>query len=58
MPIIELYYGVYFNMNKTNHHNQNELTSPTKQLEDVQSELSLRPDSFDNFIGLSSSKQI
>ena len=51
MPIIELYYGVYFNMNKTNHHNQNELTSPTKQLEDVQSELSLRPDSFDNFIG-------
>ena len=38
-------------MNKANHHNQNELTSPVQQSEDVQSELSLRPDSFDNFIG-------
>ena len=38
-------------MNKANHHNQNELTSPAQQSEDVQSELSLRPDSFDNFIG-------
>ncbi len=38
-------------MNKANHHNQNDLTSPAKQLEDVQSDLSLRPDNFDNFIG-------
>ena len=37
-------------MDKANHHNQNELTSPAKQLEDVQSDLSLRPDNFDNFI--------
>ena len=40
-------------MNKANHHNQNDLTSPAKQLEDVQSDLSLRPDNFDNFIGQS-----
>ena len=32
---------------------QNDLTSPQKQLEDVQSDLSLRPDSFTNFIGQS-----
>tara|TARA_B100000700_G_scaffold147588_1_gene164463 strand:- start:2734 stop:3759 length:1026 start_codon:yes stop_codon:yes gene_type:complete len=40
-------------MNKANHHNQNELTSPDKQLEDMQSDFSLRPDNFDNFIGQS-----
>ena len=38
-------------MNKTNHHIQNELTSPKKHVEDVQADFSLRPDSFDNFIG-------
>ncbi len=51
MFILELYYGVYFNMNKDNHNIQSELTSPKKQLEDVKSESSLRPDSFDNFVG-------
>ena len=51
MPIIELYYGVYFNMNKDNHNIQNELTSPKKQLEDVKADFSLRPDSFDSFVG-------
>ena len=53
MPILDLYYEVYFSMNKANHHNQNELTSPDKQLEDMQSDFSLRPDNFDNFIGQS-----
>jgi holliday junction DNA helicase RuvB len=38
-------------MNKDNHNIQSELTSPKKQLEDVKSESSLRPDSFDNFVG-------
>jgi len=38
-------------MNKANHNIQNDLTSPTKQVEDIQSDISLRPDSFDNFIG-------
>ena len=38
-------------MNKDNQNTQNEITSPAKQLEDVQAELSLRPDSFDNFVG-------
>lgn len=38
-------------MNKDNQNTQNEITSPGKQLEDVQAELSLRPDSFDNFVG-------
>ena len=38
-------------MNKDNHNNQNELTSPKKQLEDVQADFSLRPDNFDSFIG-------
>ena len=38
-------------MNKDNQNTQNEITSPDKQLEDVQAELSLRPDSFDNFVG-------
>ena len=51
MPIIELYYRVYFNMNKDNHNIQNELTSPKKQLEDVKADFSLRPDSFDSFVG-------
>ena len=53
MSILDLYYEVYFSMNKANHHNQNELTSPDKQLEDMQSDFSLRPDNFDNFIGQS-----
>ncbi len=38
-------------MNNANHNIQNDLTSPKKQDEDIQSDLSLRPDSFDNFIG-------
>ena len=38
-------------MNKANHHNQNNITSPEKLSEDVRSEASLRPESFDNFIG-------
>ena len=38
-------------MNKDNHNTQNELTSPKKQLEDVQADFSLRPDSFDSFVG-------
>ncbi len=53
VSILELYYGVYFDMNTDNHNIQNDLTSPQKQLEDVQSDLSLRPDSFTNFIGQS-----
>ena len=38
-------------MDKANHHNQNNITSPEKLSEDVNSEVSLRPESFDNFIG-------
>ena len=38
-------------MDKANHHNQNNITSPEKLSEDVRSEASLRPESFDNFIG-------
>jgi Holliday junction DNA helicase RuvB len=38
-------------MNKDNHNIQNELTSPKKQLEDVKADFSLRPDSFDSFVG-------
>ena len=38
-------------MNNANHNIQNDLTSPKKQVEDMQSDISLRPDSFDNFIG-------
>jgi Holliday junction DNA helicase RuvB len=38
-------------MNKDNHNSQNELTSPQKQLEDVKADFSLRPDSFDSFVG-------
>ncbi len=38
-------------MDKANHHSQNNITSPAKLSEDVQSEQSLRPESFDNFIG-------
>jgi len=51
MSILELYYGVYCAMDKDNHNTQNELTSPKKQLEDVQADFSLRPDSFDSFVG-------
>ena len=40
-------------MNKDNQNIQNEITSPEQQLEDVQAEFSLRPDSFDNFVGQS-----
>ena len=38
-------------MNNDNHNIQNELTSPKKQVEDMQSDISLRPDSFDSFVG-------
>ena len=38
-------------MNNANDNIQNDLTSPIKQVEDIQSDISLRPDSFDNFIG-------
>ena len=38
-------------MDKANHHNQNNITSPEKLSEDASSEVSLRPESFDNFIG-------
>ena len=38
-------------MNNDNHNIQSELTSPQKQAEDIQSDVSLRPDSFDSFVG-------
>jgi len=38
-------------MDKANHHSQHNITSPVKLSEDVKSEQSLRPESFDNFIG-------
>ena len=38
-------------MNNDNHNIQSELTSPQQQVEDIQSDVSLRPDSFDSFVG-------
>ena len=40
-------------MNKDTHHNQNEITSAKKLSEDVKSDISLRPDSFNSFVGQS-----
>ena len=42
----------YFYMDNTNHDSQNNnITSPNKLSEDIKSEVSLRPDNFDSFIG-------
>ena len=38
-------------MDNTNHHNENKIISPNKLLEDINSEKSLRPTSFNDFIG-------
>ena len=38
-------------MDKTNHQNENKIISPNQQLEDINSEKSLRPTSFSEFIG-------
>ena len=38
-------------MDKTNHQNENKIISPNQQLEDVNSDKSLRPTSFSDFIG-------
>ena len=38
-------------MDKTNHQNENNITSPNQLLEDINSDKSLRPLSFNDFIG-------
>ena len=38
-------------MDKATHNSQNSITSPIKLSEDAKSEQSLRPESFDHFIG-------
>ena len=38
-------------MDKTNHQNENKIISPDQQLEDINSDKSLRPSSFSDFIG-------
>ena len=38
-------------MDNTNHHNENKVTSPNKLVEDINADKSLRPTSFNDFIG-------